>query len=118
MARYRYKAFNQSGVAQRGVIEADNESLVRQRLVNDGVLIEELKEAVEGQSLSLFGGGQLNLRDVEFITSELALLLTAGLKVDKGLAILIKHVSKTVLRDFLQQVLGKLKQGEALSTAL
>ncbi|MCH8502469.1 MAG: type II secretion system F family protein [Aliidiomarina sp.] len=118
MARFRYKAYNQSGVRQDGVLEAESEQQARQRLLDDGLLLEELTDAVEGQTLSLFNSSQLNLSDIEFITSELALLLTAGLKVDKGLAILIKNVSKPALREFLQKVLNQLKQGETLSSAL
>lgn len=118
MARFRYSAYNSSGVKLRGVIEATTEADARTQLLADGLLVAELKAEHAAAGQALFISTTLNLHDVEFFTAELSLLLKSGLRIDKGLAILKQNVQKPALRDFIGQVLNKLKQGESLSSIL
>ncbi|SEA29725.1 type II secretion system F family protein [Alkalimonas amylolytica] len=118
MQRFVYTAYNRSGVKQQGTLEAASETEARQRLLDDQLLIAELSLQQSSAGAPLLGGSRLSTQDIEFFTSELALLLRSGLKLDKGLAILRHNVQKPALRDLLNRLLQKLKQGEQLSAAL
>lgn len=118
MARFKYVAYNSSGVKLQGVVEAASEQLARQQLQTDGLLVAELRVEVKPAGQALFVASNLSLADVEFFTAELALLLKSGLRIDKGLSILKQNVQKPLLRDFISLVLNKLKQGEPLSAIL
>ncbi|CAM5217425.1 type II secretion system F family protein [Alishewanella longhuensis] len=118
MQRYKFTAYNSSGVKQQGVLEAASEAEARKRLLDDNLLVAELTEQQNNQQAALFASNQLSLQDIEFFTSELALLLRSGLKIDKGLAILKHNVQKPALHTLLSNTLNKLKQGSSLSDAL
>ena len=118
MQRYKFTAYNSSGVKQQGVLEASSEADARKRLQDDNLLVAELSAQQNNQQAALFASNQLSLQDIEFFTSELALLLRSGLKIDKGLAILKHNVQKPALHTLLSNTLNKLKQGSSLSDAL
>ncbi|RUO74564.1 type II secretion system F family protein [Pseudidiomarina sediminum] len=118
MAWFTYVAYNPSGVEQKGRIDAVDLETARARLEKQQLLIADLKEASTGLNANVFGDAGLNLSDVEFFTAELSLLLTSGLRVDKGLEILLHNVEKPALRELLKDVLQELKQGHKLSDSL
>lgn len=118
MAWFTYVAYNPSGVEQKGRIDAVDLETARARLEKQQLLIADLKEASSGLNANVFGDAALNLNDVEFFTAELSLLLTSGLRVDKGLEILLHNVEKPALRELLKDVLQELKQGHKLSESL
>lgn len=118
MAWFTYVAYNPSGVEQKGRIDAVDLETARARLEQQQLLIADLKEASSGLNANVFGDQGLNLNDVEFFTAELSLLLTSGLRVDKGLEILLHNVEKPALRELLKDVLQELKQGHKLSDSL
>ncbi|MFC0445727.1 type II secretion system F family protein [Pseudidiomarina halophila] len=118
MAQFQFTAYNASGVRQEGTIEASDLAGAKAKLQEQQLLIASIKAKQTDVGTALFGERQLNLKDVEFFTSELALLLNSGLKVDKGLEILLQNVEKPALRQFLRTVLQELKQGHKLSDAL
>jgi len=120
MARYKYIAYNNSGVRQESFVHADSEAQARKEIENDGLLLVEIEAADQtgGIQIALPGSGQLNHKDVEFFTAEMALLLRSGMKVDKGLAILRHNVEKPALRELIDSVLKDIKQGVPLSDSL
>lgn len=118
MALFTYVAYNTSGVEQKGRIDAVDMTTAKARLESQQLLVADIKEASTGLNANVFGERGLNISDVEFFTAEISLLLTSGLRVDKGLEILLHNVEKPALRDMLQNVLQQLKQGHKLSESL
>jgi general secretion pathway protein F len=118
MPRFRYTAYNPSGVRQQGEIEADSETTARAQLTDEQLMIADIALKTDASQGDLFGSGTLTLRDIEFFVSELSLLLNSGLKIDKGMQILRKNVTKPAMQDLLHRLLNDLKQGSPLSDAL
>lgn len=118
MALFTYVAYNTSGVEQKGRIDAVDMDTARARLETQQLLVADIKEASSGLNANIFGERGLTVADVEFFTAEMSLLLTSGLRVDKGLEILLHNVEKPALREMLQNVLQQLKQGHKLSDSL
>ncbi|CAB0151168.1 Type II secretion system protein F [Pseudidiomarina piscicola] len=118
MALFTYVAYNTSGVEQKGRIDAIDLASAKARLEHQQLLVADIKEASSGLNANVFGERGLTIKDVEFFTAEISLLLTSGLRVDKGLQILLHNVEKPALRDMLQNVLQQLKQGHKLSESI
>lgn len=119
MARFKYIAYNSSGVRQESVVHADSMEQAKKQLEGDDLLLVDIEaEDAGGIRFSLPGGDKLNHKDVEFFTAEMALLLRSGMKVDKGLSILRHNVEKAALREFIDAVLRDIKQGVPLSESL
>lgn len=119
MADFRYEAFNSSGVKQKGTLVADSAADAEKQLKKQGLLIVEL-QAVEQSLLSanINLSSAISLSDIEFFTSELSVLLKSGLKVDRGMDILLKNTKKPALRGMIQSVGFDIRKGIPLSEAL
>ncbi len=115
MATFRFKGFDESGGKRSGEIEADDVNLAQSQLEKDGLLITSIKEQRSG---GLSFSNQPTLSDIEYFTSELSVLLESGLRVDKGLGILLRHMENQRLKPIIRQITTRLKSGVQLSEAL
>lgn len=118
MALFEYQGFDKSGGRVQGYTEADNESLARQQLRIQGILLKKLAIKQELSSKVLFSSGKVSLIDIEFFTAELALLLDAGLKIDKGIELLKATNKKPAFNQLLEKITKSLRSGKQLSEAL
>lgn len=119
MARFDYTAYNQSGVRQSASLSGASEDEVRAQLEEQGLIVVSIDPASEQTDvLSLLSSNRLSAKDIEFFTSEIALLLQSGLRVERGLRILLNNVERKPLRELIETVLNDLKKGTALSESL
>lgn len=118
MARFEYSAYDDAGQKRKGSLEAESIELATEQLEKDGFLVTSIKE--ERQAALSFGSlsKKPKLADIEYFTSELALLLQSGLRIDRGINILLKNSANPRLVPILRRVSSKLKSGEQLSDAL
>ncbi|WP_031571217.1 type II secretion system F family protein [Rheinheimera texasensis] len=118
MAQFRYQGYDRSGAKVDGVIDAVSVEVAKDKLKADGLLISSCKAEKEDVVRGLLGQGKLSLEDITFLTSELSVLLDAGLKIDKGLELLKKSSKKPALRQLLEKLTKSLRGGRQLSQAL
>jgi type II secretory pathway component PulF len=117
MPQFNYEGFDRSGARISGDIEADSLSHARLQLKQQGFLIKKVTED-KPQAKSLFSSQQISLSDIEFLTTELSVLLDAGLKIDKGIELLRKSNKKPGLAKLLEKLSKELRSGKQLSQAL
>ncbi|WP_337841054.1 type II secretion system F family protein [Rheinheimera sp.] len=118
MAWFDYKAYDQAGHLISSEIEGESVQAVHQLLQQQGLFPLSVKERKNQQRLSLFQSSQLSLNELEFITSELALLLRSGVKIDRSLAMLAKGKSDSLAGKLLTELSNSVKRGESLAEAL
>ncbi|QBL09790.1 type II secretion system F family protein [Rheinheimera sp. D18] len=116
MAKFTYTAYTKSGVKQQAALFAASKQEAEQQLKANGLLIIEIKQHFEHKLA--FRNSTLTVKDIEFFTTELALLLKSGLRLDRGLTILQQNVENQALANLLDNILQEIKQGHALSDAL
>ncbi len=118
MPAYAYKAVDESGTRSEGVVSAETKETAIAELATSGLLVSKISE--QSESLPSFGfrSSKLGLTHLERFTTELALLLRNGVRIDRGLMVLVRNASTPVEKRFLQDVLDKVRSGEALSSAL
>lgn len=116
MEQFDYKAFDTSGAKSDGQIDAVDQSAALTLLKEQGLLVTEIKKNSGSQSLSLFTN-KVTLADIEFLTSELSLLLESGVKIDKGIDIIRKTKAKPALSSLLRSLSTDIKKGKSLSAA-
>ena len=117
MPQFNYEGFDRSGARISGEIESDSLSHARLQLKQQGFLIKKIAED-KPQAKSLFSSEQISLSDIEFLTTELSVLLDAGLKIDKGIELLRKSNKKPGLAKLLEKLSKELRSGKQLSQAL
>ncbi|WP_462152154.1 type II secretion system F family protein [Pseudoalteromonas xiamenensis] len=113
---FDYQAYDSQGAKLSGSLVAENEKHAIAQLEAKGLFPTEIKLKAASSSIPLLKK-QVSLKDLEFFTSELSLLLRSGLRIDKAIAVLAKGKSDPVLRGLLDDLLNAIKSGSSLSQA-
>lgn len=134
MPEFSWKAADGAGALLQGSLPAANVASALKQLRDRGLTPLRVDEVPDGSaaatSAPVSGRAGLGLRrphvnkgpvkaaDVLAITSELAIMLRAGLALDNALRVLIEMSHKPSVAALLQQVLDAVKGGTPLSRAL
>lgn len=113
MPAFTYKAVGRDGKAQQGVIEAEGLDLATRQLRSRGLTPLKIQEG-EDQAQTKPPTRQ----EVLSMTSELSVLLRAGLPLDRALKVLIDMDGQPRMRAVLSELLKAVKGGKSLSLAL
>lgn len=122
MALFKYQAQSAEGVT-KGIIEGDDLHSAGQNLLRQGLRPFVIEPYEQKKGITLFTTpslrkGRLTGTDIEFFTSQLALLVKGGMSLDGALRLIAKQTDKNELRAFANRLEKKLKEGLALSAAL
>jgi general secretion pathway protein F len=120
---FAYVAVDQSGKTRRGNLEADSSEQVNELLLQKGLHAFEIEQAREDKLFSnarwgLGNPASVNLRQREEFYRKSAVLLQAGISIDRVMRILssdLKNRSKNVLVAAIEREISK---GESFSSAL
>jgi general secretion pathway protein F len=118
MASFTYKAVGRDGKTRQGVVEASGQELASRQLRAQGLTLLKLEA---GNSLDDPGkavGKPPGRQEVLSMTSELAVLLRAGLPLDRALKVLIDMAVQPQMQFLLNDLLKAVKGGKALSIAM
>ncbi|WP_151702563.1 type II secretion system F family protein [Nitrincola alkalilacustris] len=123
MPDFSYKAARSDGKMAQGVITARTPDLASRDLRNQGLIPISIQSVDSNTAVSAVSGGhsrnaRANRDDVLSLTSELAVLLRAGLPIDRALKVLIDMSGKAGVRSLLEDLLKTVKGGKGLSHAL
>lgn len=117
MTTYTYKAYDSSGGKVDGQIEATDHKQVLAELKKQGLMPSEVKELTTNSSSVLSFNQKVSLSDLEFLTSELSLLLESGVRIDRGIDIIRRTKAKPALAKLLSDISRAIKKGQSLSEA-
>lgn len=131
MPDFSYRAANSAGRMVDGRIEASSRDQAMRLLAGKGLTPVELGEAtsqsgsapapsgVTSQPMARWrSGGAPNFNDIQSLTGELAVMLRAGLPLDRALRVMIGMTRKPSVSDLLGELLKGVKSGKGLSQAL
>lgn len=119
MADFLYRAVRKDGTISEGHVNTASIDLASKELRSQGLTplkIEESKQA-HHTKLSTSSKG-LKSDDVLAITSELSVLLKAGLAIDRSLKVMIDMTSNDEVLELLNTLLTTVKAGKGFSQAL
>ena len=120
MPQFSYKAIGRDGKSLDGVIEAAGLELASRDLRSQGMTLLKL-EAGTGNftgTEEVAEGKPPSRENILSFTSELAVLLRAGLPLDRALKVLIDMAVEPRMLQLLSQLLKSVKGGKALSQGL
>jgi type II secretory pathway component PulF len=114
---FQYSAYDSHGSKIDGEIDALSEKQAKSNLKQKGLVIVSLSLDKSGQvsSITLNPKNKVTLQGLEFITSELAILLRSGVRFDKGLDILKKGAANAATSDLLNKISANIKSGMSIS---
>lgn len=119
MTSFRYVVYDSHGTRLQGAIDAPNKQEAQALLSKQKYTVVELKAEIQSAQIKLFnsGSGKVSLQSLEFITSELAILLRSGVRLDKGLDILKKGASSPAETVLLDKLASSVKAGKNIAEA-
>lgn len=120
MAVFRYSAKDNTGRVIGGVIEADNDAMVVDRLRDMGFFITNLERTVERTDLlqSFQGLLGIGLKDLAIFSRQFATMVNAGLSLVRTLTILEQQSSNKRLKEIVAQVRVDVEGGRPLSDSM
>ncbi len=116
MTEFHYKAVAQDGTQRDGVIDVPGPEFVATRLRAQGLTLLRLEE--DFASVTDSERAVLSRRELLSFTTELAVMLRAGLPLDKSLKVLIDMADQASSRLLLSDLLKSVKAGKSLSASI
>jgi len=120
MPNYQYKSRDKFSKEARGVMEADDENAVAQRLIQMGftpVSITEVKQTSRAFKFS-DSGIRVKFSELNMFTRQLATLQKAGLPILLSLSALREQAQNKVFKEVISQIIRDIESGSNLSGAL
>ncbi len=125
MPLFQFEAVTYSGKTERGTVEGESLKIVRQQLINKGlvpVLITDIvaDHALPNSEKKLFAGNKsISSKDLCVLTKQLALLVRSGISIEESLRIIAEDTNiKSHTHKLLETVLTDIRSGIPLSQAL
>lgn len=119
MATFSYKAIGRDGKSSEGVIEADGLELASRQLRSQGLTLLKLEAGgTLDAAAQRVAGKPPGRQEVLSMTTELSVLLRAGLPLDRALKVLIDMATLPQMLALLNDLLKTVKGGKPLSGAL
>lgn len=127
MPEYHWEAFDASGQRSSGHHQAASVADVVLHLRKNRLSPVKVQEAVGVSSAAALAAGQgtrklhtgpIKALDIHTMTTELAIMMRAGLSLDNALKVLLEMSHKQAMQTMLQAVLDGVKGGMPLSQAL
>lgn len=119
MPFYKYQAYDQQGGKYQGEVEALDKQAALESLQAQGLLVSSVQEKIHIEGMDFaFGNKTVDLQQLEYLTSELSLLLKNGVKIDKGLAIISQNNQSGPTGKLVSELLTAIRRGQPLSEAM
>lgn len=119
MATYRYRAATATGTLKTGVLEGSSRSDAIERVKRLGLMpieaVETTSRATEGGVIKVNAALRKGLSNT---IGELAVLLNAGLSLDRALAVCVENITKPNLKAVFTRLRNSVRQGHSLSRAM
>lgn len=118
MPSYSYKALKRDGSVLQGSTDAASKEHVSRQLRSQGLVVISVDLSSDSLPAGSRSGSRFNKTQVLSFTSELAVLLKAGLPLDRALKVLIDMSEGGAAKALLDNLLSTVKGGKGLSFAL
>ena len=119
MATFRYRAATAAGAIRAGSLEGESRDEVLALLRRQGLSPIEAVAAPARRAAGVAGRGDGRARQaVVNAVGELAVLIDAGLTLDRALAVCVDNIAHPAVKAAFLRIHGRVKEGAALSAAV
>ena len=119
MPVFRYQAYDSDGAAVEGEVDAAGKDDALAALQAQQLWVKKIQVRDSGElSKSIFSNSRVTLSELRFLTAELAMLLKNGVRIDRGLAILLRNADSVAKKRLLGSLVSSVRGGQSLSSAI
>lgn len=112
---FKYQAVDEHGTREKGRVDALNEHVAFQLLVERGLTPLTVRES--RRSISLMGNKRVTQLEVATLTREMSVLLEANIPIGRGLMSIAEHEKNPALRDMIFDIASMIESGEKITAA-
>jgi general secretion pathway protein F len=120
MATYRYRAATAGGQLKTGVLEGNSRADAIERIKRLGLMpietVETSTKAAEGEKKLRLNTA--TRRGIVNAIGELAVLLNAGLPLDRALAVVVENLNRPAVKTVFAKLRDRVRQGASLARAM
>jgi general secretion pathway protein F len=119
---FEYKALNQNGKQEKGILEGDSARQISQKLKQQNLTplsIEQVarKQNHSAQTSSLVKRG-ISTAQLAIVTRQLATMIRSGSPVENALTAVIQQTQKSRVKSILMSIRSRVREGYSLASAL
>ena len=119
MKDFSYKAYDKQGLKADGQIEASDLDEAKALITEQGLMLVSVNENIPlSQELGLLPPRRVTSQELEFLTSELSLLLNSGVTIDRGLGVIRRNSTSAPQARLVAGLHDAVRSGESLSDAM
>jgi type IV pilus assembly protein PilC len=118
MAKFSWEGTTRAGEKRRGVMEAENRTVVEERLRGDNITIQNVRREGGLGDIQIQIGTGVAAKDLQIFTRQLATMIDAGLPLVQCLDILAAQSENKSFKKILTSVKNHVEQGATFSDAL
>jgi general secretion pathway protein F len=126
MAVYNYKGVNAKGKQVRGTLDAESQRALKEALKGKSIYVTEVwegkkkAESLGAQEVDFkrLLAGRVSLSDIAVFTRLVATLLKAGIPLVEALGAMVDQTEKLALREALDDIRKKVREGTSLALAM
>jgi type IV pilus assembly protein PilC len=121
MSQFNYKARNYRGEIFKGVVEAPNEEIAVDVLLDRGLFVITLEEAARkifAKSKLHFSFSRIKKKDIVIFSRQLAVMISANVPVVQSLKIIVAQTEKPRLSEIVSDIADEVESGSRFSAAL
>lgn len=118
--RFRYNAKDQAGKLIQGILEAESQDEIINRLQGLGYFPLEITPIIEKKPISLKGlfGQRISRKEIAAFTRQLADLIDSGVPMIKGMDLLHRQSENQNMKNMLSNIRSFIEEGGTLHEAL
>lgn len=117
MPNYSYIAINKQGKTQKGKLQANDKEIASRLLKENGLYPVEMNEET-GLQKEISFGNSVKLKDITVFCQQFEAILTSGVSVLEGLALLEKQTENKYFSKIISRVYESVEAGETLSESM
>jgi type IV pilus assembly protein PilC len=118
MAQFAFEARTRSGEVRKGVMDAEGEPDLANRLRSQGLTLSKAKKKGKALEIKLPWGGGIPEKDIVVFTRQFATMIDAGLPIVQCLEILAAQTPNKVFAKMLADIKLSVESGSTFSDAL
>ena len=119
MGSFSYKAYDSEGGEVHGKIDAQTLDNARALLQGQKLMVASVSEDNGyGINAGFFSNTRVSAQELEYLTSELSLLLNSGVTIDRGLAVMRRSATSQAQGKLIAGLHDAVRRGESLAGAM
>ncbi len=119
MPTYQYTVRDSTGAVKTGTSEAENQDILKRRLVEQGFQVNDVKQTANNKKRSPGAGwGKVKLGDLSIFCRQFSTMIDAGVSLVRALDVLGEQTQNPKLKRILRDIQTEVESGQTLSKSM